>query len=147
MITDFDCNVNEVCALLGSYTMQSGNYVSTLWNNLSVPSSRVHKSKKISWLSKMGLIGRPKTQIWNYNFMLCKISEGHRSNFQSLPKLLTNMFNVSFSLCLQKPEWSNNHVGGNSKILIGMKNYDWYQLHDYWCIILLKHSIRIIPWN
>jgi len=71
MITGFDCNVNEVCAFLGSYTMQSGNYVSTLWDNLSVPSSRVQKSKKTSWLSKMGLIGRPKTQVWNYNLMLC----------------------------------------------------------------------------
>jgi len=71
MITGFDCIVNEVCALLGSYTMQSGNYVPTLWDNLSVPPSRVQKSKKTSWLLKMGQIGHPKMWLWNYNFMLC----------------------------------------------------------------------------
>lgn len=118
-----------------------------LWDNLSVRSSRVQKSKKTSWLSKMGQIGRPKTWLWNYNFILCKIPEVHRSNLQSLPKLLTNMFTVSFSLCWQRPEWSNDHAGGDSKILTGTKNYDWYQLQDYWCIILLKHSIRNIPLN
>ena len=147
MITGFNCNVKEVCALLGSYRMQSGNYVPMLCDYLSVPSSRVQKSKKTSWLPKMGLIGHPKTWLWNYNFMLCKIPEGHRSNFQYPPKLLTNMFTVSFSLCWQRPEWSNDHVRGNSKIVIGTKNYDWYQLQDYWCIILLKHSIRNIPLN
>ena len=36
----------EICNLLGHYAVLSGNSVPTLWDNLSVPSPRVKKSKK-----------------------------------------------------------------------------------------------------
>jgi len=38
---------NYICAILGLYAEQSGNSVPTFWENLSVPSSRVKKSKKM----------------------------------------------------------------------------------------------------
>jgi hypothetical protein len=36
----------EICALLGYYAALSGNSVPTFWDNLSVPFSRVKKSKE-----------------------------------------------------------------------------------------------------
>jgi len=45
MITGFDCIVNEVCALLGSYTIQSGNYVPTLWDRQ--PISPIFKGPEV----------------------------------------------------------------------------------------------------
>jgi hypothetical protein len=40
------CDVDEICALLGYYAALSASSVPTFRDNLSVPSSRVKKSKK-----------------------------------------------------------------------------------------------------
>jgi hypothetical protein len=42
----FCCDVDEICALLGYYAASGGNPLPTFWDNVSVPSSRVQKSKK-----------------------------------------------------------------------------------------------------
>jgi len=42
----FNKMVYEICALLGCYATHGGNSLPTLQYNLSVPSSRVKKSKK-----------------------------------------------------------------------------------------------------
>ena len=44
--SSFHRDVDEICALLGYYAAQSGNSVPTFRDNISVPSSRVKKSKK-----------------------------------------------------------------------------------------------------
>jgi len=47
VISRFHHGVDEICTLLGYYAVQSHNSVPTFQDNLSVPSSRVRKSKKI----------------------------------------------------------------------------------------------------
>jgi hypothetical protein len=42
----FHHEVDENCALLGYYAMSSGNFLSTVWDNLSIPSSKVKNIKK-----------------------------------------------------------------------------------------------------
>jgi hypothetical protein len=46
VISGFRHNVDEMCALLGYYAALCGSSVPTFRDNLSVPSSRVKKSKK-----------------------------------------------------------------------------------------------------
>jgi hypothetical protein len=41
---------DEICALLGYYPVSSGNSLPTFRDNLSVPSSRIKKSKKKAFL-------------------------------------------------------------------------------------------------
>jgi hypothetical protein len=48
VISGFRRDVDQICALLGYYAASSGNSVPTFRDNLSVPSSRVKKSKKES---------------------------------------------------------------------------------------------------
>jgi hypothetical protein len=45
-ISGFHHEVDEICAALGYYAACSGNSLPTFRDNLSVPSSRVKKSKK-----------------------------------------------------------------------------------------------------
>jgi hypothetical protein len=46
VISGFRRDVNEICALLGYYAALCGGYVATFRDKLSVPSSKVKKSKK-----------------------------------------------------------------------------------------------------
>jgi hypothetical protein len=46
MISGFSHDGDEICNLLGFYSVQSGNSVQTFWDNLSVPFSGDIKSKK-----------------------------------------------------------------------------------------------------
>jgi hypothetical protein len=48
VISGFRRNVDEICGLLGYYAPLTGTSVPTFWDSLSVPFSRVKKSKKIS---------------------------------------------------------------------------------------------------
>jgi hypothetical protein len=41
LISGFRLDVDEICGLLGYYTASCGNYLPTIRDNLSVPSSRV----------------------------------------------------------------------------------------------------------
>jgi hypothetical protein len=43
-------HVLDICAVLGYYATYSGNSLPTFWDILSVPSSRVRKSKTIGLL-------------------------------------------------------------------------------------------------
>ena len=45
VISGFRRDVDEICVLLGYYAALSGNSVPTFRDNISVPSSRVKKSK------------------------------------------------------------------------------------------------------
>jgi hypothetical protein len=47
MISGLHCNVDDICALLGYYTASSGNCLPTFPDNVSVPFSRVKKSKTL----------------------------------------------------------------------------------------------------
>ena len=53
----------EICALLGYYTVFSGNSLPLFWDNLSVPFSRVFFYFFISWPLKMGQIGSPEMLV------------------------------------------------------------------------------------
>jgi hypothetical protein len=57
----------------------SGSSVLTFWDNLSVPSSRVKKSKTL----KMGPIGCPETSVLKYHSVLRNIPEERRSHISS----------------------------------------------------------------
>jgi hypothetical protein len=46
VISDFRCDVGEICALMEYGAALDGRAVPTFQDNLSVPSSRVRKSKK-----------------------------------------------------------------------------------------------------
>jgi hypothetical protein len=46
VISGLPRDVDEICALLGCYAASSGNPLPTFRDNVSVPSSRVKKSKK-----------------------------------------------------------------------------------------------------
>jgi len=66
---------------LGYYTVYSGNSLSMLQNNLSVPSSCVRKSKKkISWHLKIVPAGCPERLVRNYHYMLCNTTEERKSH-------------------------------------------------------------------
>jgi len=43
MISGFPHNVDDICALLGSYTAYTANFLLTFRDNLSAPSLRVKK--------------------------------------------------------------------------------------------------------
>jgi hypothetical protein len=51
VMSGFRRDVAEISVLLGYYVMLSGSFVPTFRDNLSVPSSRVKKSKASSWTS------------------------------------------------------------------------------------------------
>ena len=65
MISGFHCEVDENCALLGYYTVSSGNYLPAFRDNLLVPSSEVENPNDIQ-RQKMGPIGCPKMLVGNY---------------------------------------------------------------------------------
>jgi hypothetical protein len=46
VISGFRRHVDKICTLLGYYAASNGSFVPTFRDNLSVPSSRVKKSKK-----------------------------------------------------------------------------------------------------
>jgi hypothetical protein len=62
VILGFCHDVDGMCALLVYYTALSGSYVPTFRNNLSVPSSRVKKSKQKKKKKKVGPRGCLKCQ-------------------------------------------------------------------------------------
>ena len=47
MIPGFCHKVDENCTLLGYYAASSGNFLSTFWDNLSVPPSGVKDPKDL----------------------------------------------------------------------------------------------------
>ena len=59
----------EICEFMGYYAASSGNPLPTFRNNVSVPSSRVKKSKKerTSWPFKMEPICCTETSVNNYH--------------------------------------------------------------------------------
>jgi hypothetical protein len=56
VITGFRRDVNDICAVLGYYAASNGNPLSTFRDNVSVPFSRVKKSKKKSKKTYFGLL-------------------------------------------------------------------------------------------
>ena len=81
----------DICPLLRFYTAYKGSFLPTFRDNLSVPSSKVKKSKKnwISLPSKMGPIGYPETSIINYHYTLCKIPKEGRCHLHRDESLLS----------------------------------------------------------
>jgi hypothetical protein len=73
MISGFVRNVHEICALLRYYAVSNGNPLPTFRDNVSVPSSRVKKSKKI------GPIGCPETSLKGYHSTVRNNPEESRS--------------------------------------------------------------------
>jgi hypothetical protein len=70
MISGLCRNVGEICVLLGRYAAYSGNSLTAFRHKLSVRSSGVKKSKKISLRLKMEPIGFPETSLRNYHYTL-----------------------------------------------------------------------------
>jgi hypothetical protein len=79
MISGCCHDADDICALVGYYAARNGNLLPTFRDNVSVPSSRVKKSKKPSWLLKMGPIGCPETSVQSYHSTLRNIAEECRS--------------------------------------------------------------------
>jgi hypothetical protein len=73
-ISGFRRGVNAICALLGCYAALCGGSVPTFRDNLSVPSST----------KKLGLTGCTETAVPNYHSLLRKISQGRRSQGESV---------------------------------------------------------------
>jgi len=76
----------EICAIQEYYAAYCGNSLSTFRDNLSVPFSRVKKSRImylgrwISWPLKMGPTGCPETSVRNYHYTLRNITDECRSH-------------------------------------------------------------------
>jgi len=68
----------EICALLGFYTRNIVNSLPTFRENLSVPPSRVKKSK-ISWHMKVGTRDCPETSVSSYRHTLRNIPEDRKN--------------------------------------------------------------------
>jgi len=72
----------ENCALLGYNASNSGNFLQTLRDNLSVPSWGLKNQKKFlldSWNLKMGPIGCPETSVRNHHYSLRNKSDERSS--------------------------------------------------------------------
>jgi hypothetical protein len=105
VIAGFCFIINEISALLGCYTVYSGNSLPTFRDNLLVPSPS-HRLNPLGWHRtitthtflcinhvpkcdqfsscislhlKMGPIGCPKTSVRNYRRILCIIPEERKS--------------------------------------------------------------------
>jgi hypothetical protein len=63
-------DADEICDILGYNATSSGNPLRTFRENISVPSSRVKKSKKTSRYLKMGPIHCPETLVKDYHSTL-----------------------------------------------------------------------------
>jgi hypothetical protein len=82
----FRRDADEICTLLGYYAASSGNLLPTFRDNVSVPSSKVKKSKKSGWTFsplKMGPIRCPETSIKDYHSTLLYTPEEGRSQISS----------------------------------------------------------------
>jgi hypothetical protein len=73
----FRRDAGELCVLLVYYAASNGNPLQTFRDNVSVPSSRVKKSKSswTSWPLKMGPIRCPETSVNDYHSTLRNIPE------------------------------------------------------------------------
>jgi len=69
VISGFRRDVDGIWALLGCCAAYNDDSLPTFRDNLSIPSSRVKKSKIrpfISWPLKLGPMGCPETSVRNY---------------------------------------------------------------------------------
>jgi hypothetical protein len=74
----------------------SGNSLPTFRDNLSVPFSRVKKSKKTSLPLKMEPIGCPETLVQNYHSTLRNIPEEHRCHLHRGGSLKSRKHKLNF---------------------------------------------------
>jgi hypothetical protein len=72
--------LEEFCALLGYYAKSSCNPLPTFRDNVSIPSSRIKKSKKKSGPFKMGQIRCPETSVKCYHSTLRNTPEERTSH-------------------------------------------------------------------
>ena len=73
VISGFCREVDEICGLLGYYAACSGKPLPTFRHNMTVPSSRVKKPRK--------LIGCPETSVGNCHYTLRNSPEESSSHF------------------------------------------------------------------
>jgi hypothetical protein len=85
--------VDENFSLLGYYTVNSGNFLPTLRDNISAPSS---------WV-KMGLIGYPETSVRNCHYLLRNDPEERSS------ELLTLLFGLRTGTGPVPATWCFSH--------------------------------------
>jgi hypothetical protein len=79
VISGFYHNVNDICALLGYWAAQNGNFILPWCSCLSVASLTV----KQLWTLTMGLTGCPKMLVQNYHSTLPNILEQCGSPLQT----------------------------------------------------------------
>lgn len=110
MISGFHHKVGEICALLGYYTVHSGNYLPTFQDNVLVPSRRIKKP----WKGGSFLLGfldpwtgtdkLSQKSVTNYHYMQHNAPEEHRShktgtgNYMLHTRMNTNTEAQLFSL-------------------------------------------------
>ena len=102
----FRRDVDEICALLGYYAPSSGNPLPTFRDNVSVPSSRIKKSKKQRGPLKMGPIRCPETSVKDYHSTLRNIPKERRSNQHRGGSLKLRIFMVLFKDRVSKSAYS-----------------------------------------
>jgi hypothetical protein len=75
VISSFCPDADEICAVLGYYEVSNGNPLLTVWDNVSVPSSRIKKLK-------MGPICCPEMLVKDYHLTLRNTPEDCRSYYR-----------------------------------------------------------------
>jgi hypothetical protein len=100
--SDFHRDVDEICALLGHYAASNGNPLPTFRDNVSVPTSRVKKSKNkrsvsswTSWPLNLGPTRCPETSVKDYHSTLPNIPEERRSLKQRRSEPLNTVININ----------------------------------------------------
>ena len=126
VISDFRRDVDEICALPGYYAALSGSSVPTFRDNLSVPSSRINKSKKKALQNRTTtqscVISQKKAGLTLLLLLLRKLSDfglsaGYVSWFRSCLTsrtssvrycgALSSSYEV-FLVCHKDPFWDNS---------------------------------------
>jgi len=131
------CRVAQIiCALLPYYPAYSGNFLPTLQDDPSVPSSRV---KKTSWPLKIVPICFPETSVRNYHCTLGNMPEDRRSH------LLTTKYGPKEKKIRDENVW-RNVVLGEGKSLHSWQSLDgWMNLLDFKLFWLLGAFLWVIP--
>jgi hypothetical protein len=99
----FRRDVDEISTLLGYYAAPTGNPLPTFRDNVSVPSSRISKSKKkrTSWLLEAGLIRCPETLVY-YHSTLRNIPQERRCYLHKMLPTLHTILSLNSRIVASK---------------------------------------------
>jgi hypothetical protein len=109
VVSGFRRDVDEICALLGCYAASSGNPLPTFRDNVSVPSSRVNKSKKKA--KKKGFFSCTQRSV---TILYRRFGRRNRSHFQGSTspreKPRRKLFFLDLMTVEDRTEWLSRNV-------------------------------------